>query len=392
MSTKSILDSIHGMIPLNHKILSIIDLPIFQRLKYIKQLSSVYDVYISATHTRREHSIGVSHIAKKYGDHLFSNFPSEDKDKIVLILQISGLYHDVSHGPISHAWDSSVYSKIYGVLDKGHDFHRIEILNQILKKPFESIGITCEDIENVWTNKNKLLSAIIHGPVGSDRCDFIKRDAYNIGTNHFGIIDIDRVIYNSKIYEKDGNQLMSYNIKIVEDIIQGMHSRLSMYLRVYLHKKVVAAGVIIEAMIAAAADILKYVERTQDLEKFMYLTDDFVLYEILSSTDPGLKTARIYANALYSRVLPKMVSEKKIEVKNVKYLPETNVEIISPAINDIKEFKCIWRSRILSNDFCKEFAKFDIHVHENGNHMPFSEYWKPDFVVSEYYIERVYSY
>jgi HD superfamily phosphohydrolase len=391
-NVKGILDGIYGFIPLSPQILSLIDLPVFQRLRHIKQLTSAQYVFMGSNHTRFEHSIGVSHLARRYGEHLFSNFPKEQKDKMTLILQISGLWHDICHCSYSHAWDSAIYSKIYGILDAGHDEHRLRLLHEVLKKPLEDLNLTCDDIENVWEEKNSLLSAVLHGPGGCDRADFIRRDTTYCNTSHFGIIDVDRIIYNSMIYEKEGKQVLSYNTKIVNDLTQGLRSRLDMYLRVYLHKKVVAAGVIIEAMINSACDILDLVGRTQDLDKFMYLTDDFVLHEILSSTDDRLAEARIYAKALYTRTLPKMISEKKIEVKNAKFLPTTNVEILTPAVNDIREFKCIWRSRILSNDFIKEFAKHDIHVYEGDKHIPFAEYYKPDFIVSDYYLERVYSY
>lgn len=384
--TKGILDPIHNYIPLDTKILKLIDLPIFQRLGYIKQLTSANRVFPGAQHTRKEHSIGVSYIARKYSEHLFPN----DSRK-ALILQIAGLFHDIGHGCYSHAFDSAIYSKIYGMFDGGHDEHRLKILKNILKEPLESINIKIEEIEEIWEDKNKVLSALIQGPLGADRMDFIKRDTTYTGTTHFGIIDIDRIVYNSTIYEKDGQQYLSYNCKIVPDIIQGLRTRLDMYLRVYLHKKVVAASILIEAMMQSSCEILNLIDRTQNLDKFLYLTDEFILNEILSHQNPKMKQSQMFAKALYLRQLPRMISEKKIKYNSRKFRHNSNMEIIGNS-DDIKDYKFIWRSRILSNDFAKDFDKLNIYIYDGSKYKLFSKYWKPDFIISEYYIERIYSY
>ena len=61
--SKVIFDIIHGFIEVDELALSIIDKPEFQRLKNIKQLGIVHNVFPSATHTRFEHSLGVYHLA-----------------------------------------------------------------------------------------------------------------------------------------------------------------------------------------------------------------------------------------------------------------------------------------------------------------------------------------
>ena len=63
--SKRIFDPIHGLIEIDKVCISIIDTLEFQRLRDIKQLSVVHYVFPSATHSRFEHSIGVSYLSGK---------------------------------------------------------------------------------------------------------------------------------------------------------------------------------------------------------------------------------------------------------------------------------------------------------------------------------------
>ena len=60
---KQIYDPIHGFVTITPLMQDFIDTYEFQRLRDLKQLGATYFVFPSATHTRFEHSIGVSHLA-----------------------------------------------------------------------------------------------------------------------------------------------------------------------------------------------------------------------------------------------------------------------------------------------------------------------------------------
>ena len=55
--------------------LRILDTPEYQRLAKLKQLGTCVFVFRGATHTRLEHSVGVSHLAEKVARTLQSNQP-----------------------------------------------------------------------------------------------------------------------------------------------------------------------------------------------------------------------------------------------------------------------------------------------------------------------------
>jgi HD superfamily phosphohydrolase len=72
-----IRDVIHGLIERSSLEVKIINTPVFQRLRRIRQLALAHLVYPGAHHTRFEHCLGTMHIAGriseklKEDDHLF---------------------------------------------------------------------------------------------------------------------------------------------------------------------------------------------------------------------------------------------------------------------------------------------------------------------------------
>ena len=71
--TRSTLDPVHGLIRLTPEEVKIIDHPLFQRLRTIKQNGLLHLVFPAATHTRFEHSIGTVFVANSMLDALFHN-------------------------------------------------------------------------------------------------------------------------------------------------------------------------------------------------------------------------------------------------------------------------------------------------------------------------------
>ena len=67
---KVVRDPIYGYVKLEEKQLDIIELPVFQRLRRISQLSFADFVYPNASHNRFSHSLGVFHLADKLCDYL----------------------------------------------------------------------------------------------------------------------------------------------------------------------------------------------------------------------------------------------------------------------------------------------------------------------------------
>ncbi len=106
---KSIFDRVHGTINLDPLLVAVMDTCEFQRLDEIKQLGGCSKVYPSATHTRKEHSIGVAYLAGFMVEHLRYTQPElEISDDDVLCVKMAGLLHDIGHGPFSHMFEGFV--------------------------------------------------------------------------------------------------------------------------------------------------------------------------------------------------------------------------------------------------------------------------------------------
>ena len=80
----------------------IIDLPIFQRLRYIAQLGPSYLLYPSANHKRFEHSLGTLHQSEKIVQAINRNSPIRIDSRNRFLIRLIALTHDVAHIPFSH--------------------------------------------------------------------------------------------------------------------------------------------------------------------------------------------------------------------------------------------------------------------------------------------------
>src|SRR5436190_11279029 len=98
---------------------TLIDHPWVQRLRHIHQLQTAWWVYPSAEHTRFQHVVGVMHLASRATETLYESLSEVCNDVpsrgyVELLLRMSGLLHDVGHGPFGHFFDEH-YLAQYGL-------------------------------------------------------------------------------------------------------------------------------------------------------------------------------------------------------------------------------------------------------------------------------------
>jgi HD superfamily phosphohydrolase len=189
---------IHGFIELNGDECKIIDSPVFQRLRRIRQLAFAYLVYPGALHTRFDHTLGVFHVASR----MATAFELNDDEK--RLVRLAALLHDLGHGPFSHVSEGALdlfadRTKLADApsgqkADKIHEMLTRDILDkdQSLTK---ILGIdTLSSIKKLLLHGygDPILKSIISGPLDADKQDYLLRDTYLCGVK-YGIFDIERL-------------------------------------------------------------------------------------------------------------------------------------------------------------------------------------------------------
>jgi len=307
MIRHGVSDPVHKWIPFTPSEKNLIDSPLFQRLRNIKQMTLNHMVFPGATNTRFDHSLGVAHVATIYAKTLQSKYPQLLSDSWVQNVRIAGLLHDIAHGPFSHAYDDFVYSKMYKS-EKGHDEHRMKIITtQNMRTLIWGTGAEIDIIRKIWTGEDIIGGAILQGPLGADRIDFLLRDAHFTGVHSFS--DYDRIIHNVQL---NANQdRLAYPAKIMNQIESFLVGRYWMYEGVYLHKTVMSCYVVLRSIFEKIVEPLNLISRTNDIEgAFLDMTEEGILIE-------STKFAPIEVMNLQRRILPKLIATEEHEHENV---------------------------------------------------------------------------
>ena len=304
MSSRIINCPLYGFINITPRMGFIIDTPEFKRLHNLRQLGATYLVYPSANHTRFEHSLGVSHLAKKLLLSLKEKNPDKNiTDELIELVQIAGLIHDIGHGPFSHLYDDY----IIGTNDMEHEERGIEIFKNMVKEntmPFSEDDVTfITSLINPNENaKNNWLFQIVankYCSIDVDKIDYIQRDSYHLG---FGLSEkYERLITMCDIKEFEGNMVLAWPDKLQDEIISLFETRYRLHKKVYCHHTVKSCEFII-------TDLLNNIIYNNNLE-FKYLYDDIISF-------PFTQTTRELKDKLDKRELPKMIGEKIVTVCN----------------------------------------------------------------------------
>lgn len=275
-----IKDEIHGTIEFDDLEARIIDSAPFQRLRRIKQMSVTNLVYPGANHTRFEHSIGTAHLSEVIAKRLGLDGDSVRKVKIY------GLLHDIGHTPFSHEGEDVVkkYVGDHEQLGK-RKILRGEIAD-ILSENYDP-----KEIASIGSSPSGD-GSIITSDLGSDRMDYLKRDALNTGVA-YGIIDIDRIVHT--LMMKDGELCIGKGgLEAAEYLLVA---RFMMFSTVYMHRTVrIATAILYRAVEGAIKD------GALSPEGFMDMDDETALAAISRSGSGGP-----YANALTRRRLHKEI-------------------------------------------------------------------------------------
>jgi len=248
---KQVNDPVWGTIELLPWEVAILDTPFMQRLRGVRQLGLAQLVFPGANHGRLEHSIGVIGAIEEATRALTRQIerwnlknpdnhirPVDESDRQAV--RLAGLFHDVGHGPFSHALEpvleinSPLGSKNQTQADwraeLPHIRAKLSELYSLNKRPSSSVAIAVmmvlsEPVHKILSSKvmaeiklnaEELESRIVAGIVGAvegpgatylsalvssqldaDRMDYLARDAHHAGLK-IGF-DTDRLLAKLEI-------------------------------------------------------------------------------------------------------------------------------------------------------------------------------------------------
>lgn len=194
-------DPVYGFVKLTESEWKIVNCPEFQRLRDIRQLAMGYMVYPGANHTRFEHSIGCLHLSTLMFDALMEdehsknvlssefNLPRQTRERARQLLRLAALLHDIGHAPFSHTGEKLMLFDHEAMSAK---IIRETEIAKAIGDGFETCGIGIKEVvaiatkpspENVFNPLpyHTFLHELLTGELGSDRIDYLLRDAYHSG-------------------------------------------------------------------------------------------------------------------------------------------------------------------------------------------------------------------
>ncbi|MCB0502882.1 MAG: HD domain-containing protein [Bacteroidetes bacterium] len=245
---KIINDPVYGFIQIPSGILyDIIQHPIFQRLRRIRQLGFTNLVYPGAEHTRFQHAIGAFH--------LMTNAIEVLKQKGVKITdaeteaaQLAILLHDIGHGPYSHSLEGSLLP-----------FHHETITKAILDHLNVAFNGKLELAIKIFNGvyKKHFLHELVSSQLDVDRLDYLNRDRFFTGV-YEGVIGYDRILHMLNVH--DGHLVVEE--KGIYSIEKFLVARRLMYWQVYLHKTSLGA----ESMLILLIKRIRKLQGKSDVE------------------------------------------------------------------------------------------------------------------------------
>jgi HD superfamily phosphohydrolase len=286
---KAIKDSVHGHVRLGDVAAELVDTPAFQRLRHVKQLSTVRLVYPSANHTRFEHSLGVYHLARSAIDGL-----GVDADTAAHV-RAAAMLHDAGHGPYGHQTEGIIRR----ATGRDHDDVRwlLTDADREVCQVLERNGLDPERVAALIDGE-EALGPLVSGELDVDRMDYLVRDAHHTGVP-YGTVDTGRLVTELRLVGGDGASesadlvLDEGNVATAESLLVA---RSLMNAVVYRHHVSRVAG----AMLERACE--RYLDRTDtDAAAFRRMADHDLLVELRERV-PALGE-RIERRDLYKRAV-----------------------------------------------------------------------------------------
>lgn len=374
---KIINDSVWGTQRFHNFELSVISLPIVQRLRQIRQMGFVNYVYPSAMHTRFEHTIGTSILIDK----LF-NYAKKEREGFLgetdlVHARLAALLHDIGHCLFSHAseelYGNMLQDMISDMLSQGdpkpHEFLTYLLVRSDAFKRFFSFlsrkyrmsvdaNKIAKHIIGVSDNeKHRYKVSLINGAFDADKIDYIYRDSKFSGIPL--LLDLDRLLHEIEVSdfneatEPEDVQDLTIGISGVSGLEQIVFNKMLLFSTVYHHQKVKAFDCMFQSVFEYINQnniCLKYKDKELSFElptDFLWFTDTEFMATGLHIDD---ELHRLIHNVLYRRPLKRAVVINRKTVEDCDNL----ADILYTTVNKAERKKEL---RELANNIWEDAGK-----------------------------------
>ena len=234
---KRIFDPVHHFIELDSSEARLLDLPVMQRLRRLRQLGLAYFAFPSAEHSRFTHAIGAVAMGTRAFDEVVRHGRDRFENESDLAYQRRAvraalLLHDIGHGPFSHACEA--------VLGVRHEDRTRELLAMDdLRAGVAALEVDPTDVLALIlgdpTSRYPALRELVSGPnLDADRMDYLQRDAYFTGVMS-GRYDADQLVASMRLFERDGETVLGIDSRGVVALESFVLARYMMFASVYFH-------------------------------------------------------------------------------------------------------------------------------------------------------------
>ena len=368
---KDINDSVWGTIAVTPAEYLLLDSPVFQRMRRIKQLGCVHWVYPGAVHSRFEHTLGVLHNTQVLIDAFRRSASAQNLGASPLtedwqrLLRLAGICHDVGHLAFSHVSEKALHglpevihlrTEVSNELGLDHSKPLSELISALIVlspafgRLLEVIAAKTKTMPNsrvLSTNDSKsvqqiiadailgkelieqipLLQELISGPFDADKMDYIVRDAMYSGVSVS--IDASRLLQKIQVVRRliddapavfrdlkpDDNQcLWFYGVKSSgRNALDELHlARALLFSKVYRHQKTMA----IEGLISNSLRSLRRVYGSHGILAMLLKMDDDQILSLASYDDKTIK--RILGSITESRIEPNLDAQQELRFSQWK--------------------------------------------------------------------------
>ncbi|MBI2840156.1 MAG: HD domain-containing protein [Acidobacteria bacterium] len=293
---------------------SVINHPLFQRLRHIRQNDVAFFVYPSLNISRFEHSLGCAHVAGKMAVSMtrsalwprYQETINLETDDFEQVCRLYALLHDAGHLPLSHLFEIafedfahqrepdrslvSLCEEWFGGRNftKLHESCGSAVAARILGE-LKAARRVRECVLTLMRSKSlpladplRPIKSLIDSEIDADRIDSTARDGLLAG-REYGTYDIERLCSSVTIQRHGDGWRLAYSHKALGSIEALMLDRYRTHTWIHFHHRVVAMKVATAELITRllGRDIITKESFALNDKQSMPLRDDIWLWSLL---------------------------------------------------------------------------------------------------------------